>query len=246
MDKKKETKIFKALAVVVLAAAVGAAIAGCVTNNFQWFITVGFALSCTTLLRVVIDCNEQVNHMAESSKYKDGIIGGLYEQRNKLYEQIARLTDECEELKRLARVESEKTAEDVSLSSDERVDLSLETNNIAHDDREIDITVTSDKAMPLMDSNLYIQPKDEFSRWWKIRGYDTDLSNPDKEYYIYIRLAHKGFDGELHFLSKSRLIQNEVHRFIQVGTISPVVDGVRTVSYSIDGFRFKRIKKGKR
>lgn len=257
---KKERKFFKALTVVALVIAGGAAIAGCVSTDSVWFTVAIFALSCAIFCRFIVDYTERCSRLAECCNYKDGIINGLYEQRNGLYEKIARLTDECNELHSQLKVwegeadeQAEETVIDVSVEEYRKIPISISVDEarekcsalLSDDNAQINITVTPDKVLPSMSSNLYIQPKDEFSRWWKIRGYDTELPKANKEYYIYIRLAHKGFDGEVRFLAKPRLVQNEVHRFIQVGTISPVTGGRRTVSYSLDGFRFKQIRKGR-
>lgn len=251
MDKKKEKKILKAVAVAVLIAAAVAVVVGFVTDQSAWYLVAVFALSNSCWIKAVTDDIEMFDRLAGCCDYKDGIIEGLYEQRIQLYEKIALLTDKCNTFSARLKMKDKNASEAagemaVNMEAEECCNQSLADTSAARENMEINITVTPDKAIPSMDTNLYIQPKDEFSRWWKIRGYDTELSKPDKEYYIYIRLAHKGFDGELRFLSKSRLTQNEIHRFVQVGTISPVVDGQRSVSYSLDGFRFKQIKKGKK
>lgn len=263
MDKKKKaiSGWYEGIAIVVFVSAVMSAVYGSEISNYTWLYVAFWEFVCGGLLLRVSHFIKRADRFAGCCDYKDGIINGLYEQRNQLYEKIARLTDECNELLGQLKVgegKADESAEEtiVGMEPDEcqkviapacaEVDKVMSPNLLSADPMEISITVTPDKVLPSMDANLYIQPKDEFSRWWKIRGYDTELSKPNKEYYIYIRLAHKGFDGELRFLSKSRLVQNEMHRFIQVGTISPVTDGRRTVSYSLDGFRFKQIKKGKK
>lgn len=253
MEKKKKviSEWCKGVAVVVFAVAAISIVYGGETSCYIWLFVAFWQIVCGVLLLNASGLIDKSVRLGKCCDYKDGIIEGLYEQRIQLYEKIALLTDKCNTFSARLKMKDKNASEAagemaVNMEAEECCNQSLADTSAARENMEINITVTPDKAIPSMDTNLYIQPKDEFSRWWKIRGYDTELSKPDKEYYIYIRLAHKGFDGELRFLSKSRLTQNEIHRFVQVGTISPVVDGQRSVSYSLDGFRFKQIKKGKK
>lgn len=259
--KKILLNIFcKLAAPLVFAFSVFALVAGLKPFQYLWLVVAFCSFICGVMVLIVRHLLERVQMLASACNYKDDVIKNLHEQRNGLYEKIARLTDECNELHSQLKVwegeadeQAEETAIDVSVGEYRKIPISVSVVDakekcsalLSDDNAQINITVTPDKVLPLMSGNLYIQPKDEFSRWWKIRGYDTELPKANKEYYIYIRLAHKGFDGEVRFLAKPRLVQNEVHRFIQVGTISPVTGGRRTVSYSLDGFRFKQIRKGR-
>lgn len=271
MKKEKKKKmidgLYKGVSFICFAGAVSLAVYGCYTTDYMWLLVAFLDFICGGFSLVVNHFIRRSDMLAECCNYKDGIINRLHEQRNRHYERIARLTDECNELHSQLKVwegeadeKTEETAIDVSVEEYRKIPISVSVDEVrkfavdakekcsallSDDNMQINITVTPDKVLPSMSSNLYIQPKDEFSRWWKIRGYDTELPKANKEYYIYIRLAHKGFDGEVRFLAKPRLVQNEVHRFIQVGTISPVTGGRRTVSYSLDGFRFKQIRKGR-
>lgn len=264
--KKILLNIFcKLAAPLVFAFSVFALVAGLKPFQYLWLVVAFCSFLCGVMVLIVRHLSERVQMLVSACNYKDDVIKNLHEQRNGLYEKIARLSDECNELHSQLKVwegetdeQAEETAIDVSVEEYRKIPISVSVDEarefavdakekcsalLSDDNMQINITVTSDKALPSMSGNLYIQPKDEFSRWWKIRGYDTELPKPNKEYYIYIRLAHEGFDGEVRFLAKPRLVQNEVHRFIQVGTISPVTGGRRTVSYSLDGFRFKQIRK---
>lgn len=245
--KKNWNKFLDWLAVLVFAASLVLIVCCLVEYRLLWLLLALWGISGVVGRVAIKRFEKRVEQLEGANNSKNELIHGLHDQRKQLFNRIAMLTEELEEAREALEEKKGMVIKDADLSPmTGNIALPKEQKNILPtllDKMRVSITATEDMALPVIDTNLYLQPKEEKNRWWKLRGYDTALSDPDKEYYIYIRLAHKGFDGEVRFLGKPRLVQNEKHSFMQVGIIGPVIDGKRAVEYSLDAFRFKRINK---
>jgi len=243
MDKKKRNRVYNVVAFATFVGAVLLWVRWFDTSEFAWLLAAIWALVDCVLLLSEKNLIDRVDQLADSCEYKDRIINGLYEQRNELYVKIARLGDEKESL---AASMSEKDDEEPVPAPEESKEVAEETEEQTECKPELPVRIVfaGGKTVVGIKRGLFVRPKDELSRWWRVRGYDTELTDPSKPYYIYIRLSHKGHDAELRFISKPRLVQNDSHRFVQIGTISAAdEEGNRIVDYSLDAFRIKFILK---
>lgn len=225
-----------------------------VTWNPSWLSMAVWSCLGVLLMWRIREYRTKLRSLSDDCYYKDNIINGLYEQRSQLYLQVASLRGEVDTLKKQLTEKCSPYEGSVPMPADvPSVDSSpvpLEEQPIPTptllDKLQVRITPSRTNVTVAIDAGLHIRPKDEQDRWWKLRGYDTELPRQDSEYYIYIRLSHRGFDAEVRFLRKARLVRNDTHRFIQVGTISAVdADGSRTIDYSFSGFCFKCTAKKK-
>lgn len=246
MEKKENvtSKWYDAISFFVFACATLFFLHGIETSDNMWLFVSFWSAICGGLILVISHFLNRVDQLADSCEYKDRIINGLYEQRNELYVKIARLGDEKESL--AASLNSEKDNKEPVLASEENEEVTEETETRPECKPELPVRIAfaGGKTIVGIKKGLFVRPKDELSRWWRVRGYDTELTDSSKPYYIYIRLSHKGHDAELRFISKPRLVQNDSHRFVQIGTISAAdEEGNRIVNYSLDAFRIKFILK---
>ena len=243
---KKENVIIKwydAISFFVFACTTLFFLHGIETSDNMWLFVSFWSAICGGLILVISHFLNKADQLADSCEYKDRIINGLYEQRNELYMKIARLGDEKESLAASMSEKDDKEPVPAPEESEE-VEEETETQSECKPELPVRIAFAGGKTVVGIKRGLFVRPKDELSRWWRVRGYDTELTGPSKPYYIYIRLSHKGHDAELRFISKPRLVQNDSHRFVQIGTISAAdEDGERIVDYSLDAFRIKFILK---
>ncbi len=245
MEKKENvtSKWCDAISFCVFSCATMFFLHGIETSDNMWLFVSFWSAICGGLILVISRFLNRAERLADSCEYKDRIINGLYEQRNELYVKIARLGDEKESL---AVSMSEKDDKGSAFAPEENEQVAEETEEQAECKPELPIRIVfaGGKAVVGIKKGLFVRPKGEPSRWWRVRGYDTELTDPSKPYYIYIRLSNKGHDAELRFISKPRLVQNDSHRFVQVGTISAAdEEGNRIVDYLLVAFHIKFILK---
>lgn len=247
MKRKLFITIFGLVSVLDFICAVIAFIVTCGSFSWLWASLFFIAILGTVSSWQLVNELHSVQKLDDACRFKDGLINNLHEQINKLYDNMERVAiaaynSSSDDI----RKEDNQTESETVPSSEQQAEPvkdAVNSGTVVLDVGEITISAMSDKVCPVISKNLYIQPNDVLNRWWRVRGYDTALQEPSKAYYIYIRLSHKGCDGEVRFISKPHLSKNDTHRFIQVGTISPLIDGTRTVSFSLDGFRFKLMKR---
>lgn len=233
MDTQFLTKITTVALLLFSAFAATSLILAFVGYNSMWMYISFWAFMALGLLYLLKRYHRENLELVENCTYKDKTIKNMQELQSRLYENIARLGEENDKL----RHSENRSCTSASIASGEGSSFSNDW---------FSMSVTSDMVYILMCGNILVQPGNEPARWWKLRAYDTALPVPAKGYYIYIRLAHQGQDAEVRFLRKSRLVQNDTHRFIQIGIITPVQPGgKRLVECNLDDFLFKQADKSK-